>query len=68
MLILSVESTCDETAVAITENGRKFNRNAAFLPAIRYFHVKKYKKLTLRAPRDQGFIQVGQPGRTIGAL
>ena len=23
MLILSVESTCDETAVAVTENGRR---------------------------------------------
>ena len=33
MLILSVESTCDETAVAVTENGRKVLTDQIFSQA-----------------------------------
>ena len=33
MLILSVESTCDETAVAVTENGRRVLTDQIFSQA-----------------------------------
>lgn len=33
MLILSIESTCDETAIAITENGRKVLTDQIFSQA-----------------------------------
>ena len=33
MLIMSIESTCDETAVAITENGRKVLTDQIFSQA-----------------------------------
>ena len=33
MLIMSIESTCDETAVAITENGRKILTDQIFSQA-----------------------------------
>ena len=67
MLILSVESTCDETAVAITENGRRVLTDQIFSQADLHAiyggvvpeiasrsHVEVISQLAERAIRDAG--------------
>ena len=67
MLILSVESTCDETAVAVTENGRRVLTDQIFSQADLHAiyggvvpeiasrsHVEVISQLAERAIRDAG--------------